>query len=234
MAENPAGKRGHTGSWGCLLIFIAWPLFAQDQNSHARHRMSIDETGMVMNHNADILPQDCREISRDYEFEVIAGTEFAEQYPGSVFGFNQNEFEVEPCSRIRIVFSNRDEIRHQWMLHGLPRYLYPGGMFHLEAAGGQTRSGSFIIPSDHKTYLVHCDIAQHMEKGMKAQLKTGRGSGDLWSIPGLSGDFNRADYLPAYALILWWLLHGSPFRPAPPQSRRQRSRHGTYQCPRRL
>jgi hypothetical protein len=33
---------------------------------------------------------------------------------------------------------------------------------------------------------VHCDIAQHMEKGMKAQLKVGAGSGDLPSIPGVT------------------------------------------------
>ena len=33
---------------------------------------------------------------------------------------------------------------------------------------------------------MHCDIAQHMEKGMKAQLKVGKGRGDLPSIPGIS------------------------------------------------
>ncbi|MGB4247757.1 MAG: multicopper oxidase domain-containing protein, partial [Pseudohongiellaceae bacterium] len=51
--------------------------------------------------------------------------------------------------------------------------------------------GSFIVPSDDATYLVHCDITQHMEKGMKAQLVVGAGSGDLWSVPGVSADFNR-------------------------------------------
>ena len=42
-----------------------------------------------------------------------------------------------------------------------------------------------------------------MEMGMKAQLKVGRGSGDLWSIPAISGDLNRDDYLPEETL---WLL----------------------------
>ena len=205
MADFLAAKRWRTNGWIWLAIFIALPLFAQDQPDHAGHRMSLDESGMVMNHNADILPRDCAKISRDYEFEVLAGTEFAEPFPGSIFAYSQNEFEVEPCSRIRVIFSNRDEVRHQWMVHGLPRYLYPGGMFHLEAAGGQTRTGSFIVPSDHKTYLVHCDITQHTEKGMKAQLKAGRGSGDLGSVPGVSGDFNRASYLPPRARFLWWL-----------------------------
>jgi len=33
---------------------------------------------------------------------------------------------------------------------------------------------------------VHCDIAQHMEKGMKGQLVVGKGSGTFPSIPGLT------------------------------------------------
>ena len=83
------------------------------------------------------------------------------------------------------------------MVHGLPRYLYPAGMFHLEAAGGETVTGTFIVPGDDRTYLVHCDMAQHMEKGMRAQLVVGSGSGDLWGVPGVSREFRRGNYLPA-------------------------------------
>ena len=75
------------------------------------------------------------------------------------------------------------------MVHGLPRYLYGQGMFHLEAAGGSEVTGVFIVPGDNATYLIHCDMAQHMEKGMKAQLVVGRGGGNLWAIPGISADF---------------------------------------------
>jgi hypothetical protein len=39
-------------------------------------------------------------------------------------------------------------------------------------------------------------MTQHMEKGMKAQLVVGRGSGDLWSIPGISDDLIHDTYLP--------------------------------------
>jgi hypothetical protein len=35
-----------------------------------------------------------------------------------------------------------------------------------------------------------------MEKGMKAQLIVGNGSGDLWSVPGVSGDLIHDVYLP--------------------------------------
>ncbi|NIP18380.1 MAG: copper oxidase [Xanthomonadales bacterium] len=156
--------------------------------------MEVDETGMVMNANDSILPRDCSEVSRDHRFEVRAGSGHAR--PGHTFAYDTAELEVEPCSRVTVTFVNEDDVRHQWMVHGLPRYLYPGGMFHLEAAGGETRTGTFIVPSDEVTYLVHCDLAQHMEKGMKAQLKVGGGSGDLWSVPGISGDRRRSGTWP--------------------------------------
>ena len=83
-------------------------------------------------------------------------------------------------------------------------------MFHIEANGGQSMTGTFIVPADDRTYLLHCDISQHMEKGMKGQLVVGRGSGDLWSVKGVSDAFERdtRDYLPkwlpAWAALLRW------------------------------
>ena len=169
----------------------------QDQHAgHQHHNMTLDSSGMVMNSNDHRLPQDCEKLGRDHHIKVYAGTKFAADYPGTVFGMSQHEYQVEPCSRITVTFVNEDEVRHQWMIHGLPRYLYPGGMFHLEAAGGHSQTGSFIVPGDDKTYLVHCDMAQHMEKGMKAQLKVGKGSGDLWAVPGVSTGFIQDTYLP--------------------------------------
>jgi FtsP/CotA-like multicopper oxidase with cupredoxin domain len=162
---------------------------------HGDHAMTFDAEGMVMNSNDTRLPEDCEAISREYQFEVRAGTRYAEPYAGTVFGMSQHEFEVAPCSRIKFTFINEDAIRHQFMIHNLPRYIYPQGMFHLEAAGGATKTGTLIVPSDRKTYLVHCDIAQHMEKGMKGQLKVGGGSADLTSIPGVTASFRPDNYL---------------------------------------
>ena len=182
-----------------VMLIVVCPANAQEQNphqGHAHHNMTLNKTGMVMNSNHHNLPEDCEQISRDYNIEVIVGTRFASGFPGTIFGMSEHEYQVEPCSRITVKFVNEDEVRHQWMVHGLPRYLYPGGMFHLEAAGGQSQTGTFIVPSDDLTYLVHCDMAQHMEKGMKAQLKVGLGSGDLWAIPGISTEFTRDHYLP--------------------------------------
>lgn len=148
--------------------------------------MHMDLKGMVMHENKENIPKDCSRISEDVTIEVNAGVKYAEQYPGTVFGFDNHQWQVKPCSRITVIFTNHDDIRHQWMVHGLPRYLYPKGMFHIEVNGQGKKTGTFILPSSHYTYLVHCDIAQHMEKGMKAQLKVGEGRGDLPSIPGIS------------------------------------------------
>ncbi|MCK4492748.1 MAG: multicopper oxidase domain-containing protein [Methylococcales bacterium] len=170
-----------------VLNAFSYPLNAEE-NPHQHHMMSMrmDKTGMVMNENKNKLPKDCVKISEDVTLKIIAGTRFAEQYPGTVFGFDQHQWQVKPCSRITVEFTNKDEIRHQWMVHGLPKYLYPQGMFHIELNGSGTKTGTFIVPNSHFTYLVHCDIAQHMEKGMKAQLKVGKGRGNLPSIPGIS------------------------------------------------
>ena len=160
-------------------------------HSHSTIGMKFDATGMVMNANSTELPRDCAQLVGDVEFTVRVGTAYASDYPGTVFGMSQHEYRVPPCSRVTITLINEDEVRHQWMLHGLPRYLYPQGMFHLEAAGGQSQTGSFIVPSDDQTYLAHCDMTQHMEMGMKGQLIAGSGSGNLWSIPGVSREFRQ-------------------------------------------
>jgi len=159
---------------------------AMDHSAHHMHGVS-----MVMNENLDSLPRDCNRISEDVLISVDAGAEYALAEGGKVFGYSQHDFSAPPCARITVTLNNNDEVRHQWMLHGLPRYLYPQGMFHLEANGGESVTGTFIVPSDDATYLVHCDISQHMEKGMKAQLVVGSGASNFWSIPGVTADFNR-------------------------------------------
>ncbi len=169
---------------------------------HGGHSMTFDATGMVMNSNDSRLPEDCDSIRREYAFEVHAGTKYAKDYPGNIFGMSLHEFKVEPCSRIKITFINEDAIRHQFMVHNLPRYLYPQGMFHIEAAGGATQVGTLILPSDNRTYLVHCDIAQHMEKGMKGQIVAGSGSGDLTSIPGVTAQFRPDTYVDIRTQLL--------------------------------
>jgi len=192
---------------GALLI-VGHPVYGANEHHHHHQMpgMSMDATGMVMGNNKEKLPDDCKEIAGEYEINVLAGTHYAKPFASTMFGYSEHEWRVEPCSRVTVHFKNEDDVRHQWMLHGLPKYLYDRGMFHMEASGGHAQTGVFIVPSDNKTYLVHCDIAQHMEKGMKAQLIVGSGSGDLWSIPGVSADFERAGGVlsrqPGFAMLL--------------------------------
>jgi hypothetical protein len=172
--------------------------------SHGDGHLMDMSGGMVMGHNTDTLPGGCDEIAATKEITVHAGHKYAEKFPGRMFAFDQQEYHFEPCTKLTINFINDDEIRHQWMMHGLPKYIYPKGMFHLELTGPGKISGTLILPAADKTYLVHCDIAQHMEKGMKGQLKVGKGSGNLPSIPGISAYVIQDDYsesIPALPLL---------------------------------
>jgi len=157
--------------------------------------MLMDEKGMIMNANSDNLPRDCPAISENVDITIHAGQKHALKFTGKMFAFDQQEWNVKPCAKINITFINDDQIRHQLMIHGLPGYLYPEGMFHLELYGEGQLQASLIMPSQKKTYLVHCELPQHMEKGMKAQLKVDGGDGDLPSIPGISKPV-KADVYP--------------------------------------
>ncbi|MCI0733097.1 MAG: multicopper oxidase domain-containing protein [Methylococcaceae bacterium] len=149
------------------------------------HMMDFDG-GMVMGQNVDTLPMSCKGIEDEVEITVRAGRKYAEKFPGTMFGYDNHEWRVEPCSKITVHFTNEDNIRHQFMMHGLPKYIYKSGMFHLEVTGPGKISGTLIVPANDETYLVHCDIAQHMEKGMKGQLVVGSGGVSLPSIPGVT------------------------------------------------
>ena len=188
-------------SVGVLIALFSVPVMAQEYEDHDSMLMDHGDGhlmdmagGMVMGQNADTLPGGCDRISETKEITVHAGHKYAEKFPGRMFAFDTQEFNFKPCTKLTVHFINEDNVRHQWMMHGLPKYLYPKGMFHLEATGPSKISGTLILPPGDKTYLVHCDIAQHMEKGMKAQLKVGKGDGDLPSIPGVTAYVEADDY----------------------------------------
>jgi len=210
-----AGSRRTMSLLGaCLAVLFAVDGTCQemaDHKGHHGHHMAVTPAGVVMNENRHNLPRGCLEISRDYAFTIHAGRKYASDAPGMIFGMSQHEVKVEPCSRLEITFVNEDQVRHQWMVHGLPAYLYPAGMFHIEASGGQSMTGTFIVPGDDSTYLVHCDMAQHMEKGMRGQLVVGKGSGNLWNVTGISDEFYRPAYLPRSAGLIILLVTGLSF-----------------------
>ena len=191
-----------------MMLLLSLPLLASGQaaTDHAAYNghqgMQLDQAGIVMNANHETLPRGCSEIGTDQDYTIRVGRKYAGDEPGMIFGMSQHEVRVQPCARVQITLVNEDDVRHQWMVHGLPKYLYPAGMFHVEAMGGQTVTGTFIVPAEDKNFLVHCDMAQHMEKGMRGQLVVGRGSGDLWSVPGTTDAFYRSAYLPGYSFAI--------------------------------
>lgn len=163
--------------------------------NHGGGRMMMDMQGrMVMGQNTDRLPDGCRKVSEDVKITVHAGHQYSKPYPGTIFGYSEHQWLVKPCARVTVTLVNDDHVRHQWMLHGLPEELYPMEMFHVEVTGPGDVTGTFIVPKENQTYLVHCDIAQHTEKGMKAQLIVGEGSGVLPGIPGVSNPLVVDDY----------------------------------------
>jgi len=188
-------------SVGALVFLFSAPLMATEYEDHDGMLMNHGDGhlmdmagGMVMGQNTETLPGGCDSISETKEITVHAGHKYAEKFPGRMFAFDTQEYNFKPCTKLTVHFINEDNIRHQWMMHGLPKYLYPKGMFHLEVSGPAKISGTLILPPGDKTYLVHCDIAQHMEKGMKGQLKVGKGDGDLPSIPGVTAYVIPDDY----------------------------------------
>jgi hypothetical protein len=188
-------------SAGALIFLFSASVMAVEYEDHSGMLMDHGDGhlmdmagGMVMGQNTSTLPGGCDSISETKEITVHAGHKYAEKFPGRMFAFDTQEFNFKPCTKLTVHFINEDKVRHQWMMHGLPKYLYPKGMFHLEVSGPAKISGTLILPPGDKTYLVHCDIAQHMEKGMKAQLKVGKGDGDLPSIPGVTAYVVPDDY----------------------------------------
>ncbi|MDI1231515.1 MAG: copper oxidase [Methylobacter sp.] len=207
-------------SAGALIFLFSAPVLAVEYEDHGGMLMDHGDGhlmdmagGMVMGQNASTLPGGCDSISETKEITVHAGHKHAEKFPGRMFAFDTQEFKFKPCTKLTVNFVNDDHIRHQWMMHGLPKYLYPKGMFHLEVTGPAKISGTLILPPGDKTYLVHCDIAQHMEKGMKAQLKVGDGDGDLPSIPGVTAYVIPDDYEGSLSTVMADVLAAAEIAP---------------------
>lgn len=182
-----------------LLVFISTPLFAAMNHGG----MIMDATGMIMNHNPDILPKDCPKISKDVDITIRAGRQYSKGFAGKMFTYDKRDWQVPGCARVNVTFINDDDIRHQFMIHGLPSYMYPKGMFTIEIYGKGKKTASFIVPSRDYTYYIHCEVSQHTEKGMKAQLKVGKGSGDLNSILGLTAALTPDYYSINNTQITW-------------------------------
>lgn len=148
----------------------------------------------VMGQNTEQLPAGCESISGTANVTIQAGTEHAEQFPSKMYTYSDRQMQFEPCTELKVTFINNDSIRHQWMVHGLPEETYNMGMFMLEVTGPGKETGTFILPGEDESLMIHCGVSQHMQKGMKAQLTVGEGDGDISNVPGHTGEINSYQY----------------------------------------
>lgn len=137
----------------------------------------------VVNEFTEPHPSCGGQISEDIEITVRGGRDFATEFPGAVFTFDRRDFDFPPCSRITVTFINEDDIRHQFMVHGV----FPSGFFLIEVDGPGEDSGTFTVGADPKTRMVHCGLPQHQQKGMKGQVRVDGGQGNVPNILGVSG-----------------------------------------------
>jgi len=117
------------------------------------HGMTVDDNGMVINENKDNIPTGCNDKVIDEELSIVADSHSQHKTKGTTFSFYPRVFNVKPCTRITVTFKNNDKVRHQWRVPGLPRFMYNGGMFHMEANGGKIsgvpgETGYFFAEND--------------------------------------------------------------------------------------
>ncbi len=137
----------------------------------------------VVNENTDNLPPGCDSISEELEFTVRGGKDFASDMPGVVFTFDNRSFDLPACARVTVTFVNEDDVRHQFMPHGV----WPDGTFLIEVDGPGQDTGTFITSANPGSVMVHCGVSQHQQKGMKAQILVAGGTGNIPNIPGVAG-----------------------------------------------
>lgn len=138
-------------------------------NSYERNDNKLKSGGLVTNENENKLPPGCSKISENNSIFVVVGSDMASG--GDAFSYSTKIYNFGRCERVTIEFANNNEVRHQWMLEGLPEETYPNGIFNIEADGGETIKGTFITPSKSKKLKLFSSIPQHEQKGMQGTIK---------------------------------------------------------------
>ncbi|MFB6069217.1 MAG: cupredoxin domain-containing protein [Halobacterium sp.] len=130
--------------------------------------VTLVENGSVVNANPDNAPGGCASIQGERRVTIHAGREYAA--PGEAFAYDRQRLTAPPCTRIVVTVVNHDDVRHQWMVHGLPTDTYPMGMFTIEVADRGRVTAAFVTPATAGTYRGHCSLPQHAQKGMRLPL----------------------------------------------------------------
>jgi len=154
---------------------------------------SVVENGSVVNANPDSLPPGCEAVRGERRLTVDAGREYAAD--GDAFGYDLDSVTAPACTRLVVTLVNHDDVRHQWVVDGLPTDTYPGGYVAIEAADRGSVTAAFVTPSEPGTYEGLSTLPQHEQNGMRLPLVvTGDRSSDTatatsdessGSVPGL-------------------------------------------------
>lgn len=137
----------------------------------SRMRVRRANGGVVYNELTDELPYGCQRIAGTRNVTVRAGESLAD--PGHMYAYDGDQWDVDTCTRVNVTLENGDDVRHQWMVHGLLQTTYPMRMFTLEADPGATVTGTFVTPSFDAELLVHCSLPTHGPMGMNGTLVVG-------------------------------------------------------------
>jgi hypothetical protein len=133
--------------------------------------------GSTVNANGSVLPPGCEAIRGERQLTVDAGREYAAD--GDAFGYDLDSVTAPPCTRLVVTLTNHDDVRHQWVVDGLPTAAYPGGYVAIEVADRGSVTAAFVTPGQPGTYEGLSTLPQHEQHGMRLPLVvTGDGSAD--------------------------------------------------------
>ncbi|WP_143052150.1 cupredoxin domain-containing protein [Halobacterium jilantaiense] len=134
------------------------------------------ENGSVVNANGTVRPPGCEAIQGERRLTVDAGREYAAD--GDAFGYDLDSVTAPACTRLVVTLVNHDDVRHQWVVSGLPTATYPGGYVAIEVAHRGSVTAAFVTPSESGTYEGLSTLPQHEQTGMQLPLVVTGGASD--------------------------------------------------------
>lgn len=163
------------GSAGLVLADDTVPALEDDGVAHhptpdgdAEPETRIVENGSTVNANGTVLPPGCAAIQGERRLTVDAGREYAGD--GDAFGYDLDSVTAPACTRLVVTLVNHDDVRHQWVVDGLPTDAYPGGYLAIEVADRGSVTAAFVTPADPGTYEGLSTLPQHEQNGMRLPL----------------------------------------------------------------
>jgi len=133
--------------------------------------------GSTVNANGSVVPPGCDAIRGERRLTVDAGREYAAD--GDAYGYDLDSVTAPACTRLVVTLVNHDDVRHQWVVDGLPTETYPGGYVAIEVANRGSVTAAFVTPSQPGTYEGLSTLPQHEQNGMRLPLVvTGGGSAE--------------------------------------------------------